>query len=71
VNETQISGVFAIGVGAFVLSAAFFDWEWFMTHRKAWLITTIFGRTGARIFYGVLGMGFFVFGVGLLVGLFR
>lgn len=70
-TETQISGVFAIGVGAFVLSAAFFNWEWFMTHRKAWLVTTVFGRTGARIFYGFLGTVFFVAGVGLIVGLFR
>lgn len=45
---------FAIGILS--LSGGIFDWDWFMNNRKAQRIVTLFSRTGARIFYVVLGV---------------
>ena len=48
-------GIFAILAGAFSLLGAVMNWEWFFRARKSAMIDRIFGRTGARIFYGILG----------------
>lgn len=49
--------------GGFSLAGAIFDWDWFMNNRRARFFVSIFGRTGARIFYG--GLGLFLIGLGL------
>ncbi len=49
--------------GAFALSAAIFDWDWFMNARKAQFFVGLFGRGGTRILYGLLGMAFLVYGM--------
>ena len=54
--------------GIFAIAGAAFNWEWFMTARKARFIVAIAGRTGARIFYGVLGIALSVAGVLNLTG---
>ncbi|MBN1501825.1 MAG: immunity 17 family protein [Spirochaetes bacterium] len=56
-------GVIFILTGLFSLSAGIFDWDWYMTHRKARLFVKIFTRNGARVFYGLLGAGLIVLGV--------
>jgi hypothetical protein len=61
-------GLIFVAIGVFALCGAGFDWEWFMNHRKARFFTSIFGRTGARIFYGLLGVGFVVLGVLFAIG---
>jgi hypothetical protein len=44
-------------IGLFAICGGAFNWDWFMEHRKAAFITLLFGgRTGARIFYIVLGL---------------
>ena len=58
--------VFA-GCGIFAICGAAFNWDWFMNHRKAQFLVRIAGRTGARIFYGVLGTTLVV--MGALIGL--
>ena len=45
-----------------------FDWEWFMTNRRARLFVSLFGRTGARIFYGLLGIALIVVAVLMMLG---
>ena len=47
--------------GAFSIAGALGDWPWFMGHRRARLFVAVFGRSGARIVYGILG--------GVLIGL--
>lgn len=54
-------------VGLFPIAAAYFDWEWFMTHRKTRLFVSALGRKGARIFYALLGLAFIIAGIALLV----
>lgn len=61
-------GWILVGGGAFALCGAAFDWEWFMNDRKTRFFTAIFGRTGARIFYGLLGSGLVVYGLLILLG---
>lgn len=45
-------------VGLFCLAGAWKNWDWFMNNRRARLIVALLGRTGARWFYGLLGLGF-------------
>lgn len=58
------------GVGFFAVAAAVMDWTWFMNHRKARFFIQLFGRNGARVFYGLLGFGLMVFGMVMALGLF-
>ncbi len=62
-------GLIFVAIGLFALCGAGFDWEWFMNHRKARFLTAIFGRTGTRIVYGILGGGLVVFGFLVALGL--
>ena len=48
--------------GAFTIACAAGDWDWFMESRRARLFVRLFGRNGARIFYGLLGLAFVVGG---------
>jgi len=64
----HLLGALMIAGGVFSVSGAAFNWEWFMTARKARFIVAIAGRTGARIFYGVLGLALIVIGVLALTG---
>lgn len=33
-----------------------FNWEWFMTNRRATIFVDLIGRTRARVFYATLGI---------------
>ncbi|MFH1230443.1 MAG: immunity 17 family protein [Planctomycetota bacterium] len=55
--------------GVFAICGAAFDWEFFMNHRKARFFIRLFGRTGARIFYGLLGIILVVIGVLIAIGI--
>ena len=44
-----------IFAGIFSICGAVFDWEWFMGSSRAWLFVKVFGRTGARLFYTLVG----------------
>ena len=48
-------GWFFIGAGTVALGGAVFEFNWFMNNRKAQALVRWFGRTGARVFYGLLG----------------
>ena len=65
--ETSVSnidprGLIAVAAGIFSICGAVFNWDWFMTHRKAAFMVRIFGRSGARIFYGALGVFLLILG---------
>ena len=61
-------GVFFVAAGCFALCGAGCDWDWFMTHRKARFFSALLTRTGARFFYGLLGLGLAVLGALMLAG---
>ena len=48
--------------GLFVIVAALQDWEWFFTNWRAALVVRMFGRGGARLFYGLFGVAFLIVG---------
>ena len=50
-------------VGLFSIICAIGNWEFFMGARRAAFFVRIFGRTGARIFYVLLGL--FISTIGL------
>ncbi|HTU24586.1 MAG TPA: immunity 17 family protein [Pirellulales bacterium] len=62
-------GLFFIAAGIFSCAAVALDWDWFMNARKARWIVNMAGRTGARIFYGVLGGVLVVLGALELIGI--
>jgi hypothetical protein len=54
-------------VGIFAVFCAARDYDWFMNHRKARLLVSIFGRTAIRVFYILVGIVLVaVGGLGLL-----
>ena len=61
-------GLIMIAAGVFTVCGAGFDWDWYMNSRKAALFVSIFGRNGARIFYGLLGAFLITLGIMFLLG---
>jgi hypothetical protein len=51
----DVYGWFFLAGGLFSLAGGVANWNWFMENRKARFFVKIFTRTGARIFYIVLG----------------
>ena len=62
-NENILISFFLFAAGLFSLLGSILNWDFFFNNRKARLFLTILGRTGARIFYALLGIGLSVFGV--------
>jgi hypothetical protein len=64
-------GLLLVAFGAFAIAGAVMDWDFFMNARKARLVVAIIGRTGARIFYGLLGTIVLIAGALTTVGLLQ
>ncbi len=62
-------GLLLVLGGLFAIAGGLFDWEWFMTNRKAWVFVKLLGRNGARIFYCILGFVVVVLGVLITFGI--
>ena len=45
-----------VGIGLFSILGGVMNWEWYMNNRRAQGIIKLFGRSGARIFYVLLGL---------------
>lgn len=52
-----------VGGGAFAALCAWRNWDWFFAWPPAPMFVALFGRTGARIFYVLLGLGVIVGGI--------
>lgn len=63
------TSAFFVLAGLFSFAGAVFDWEWFMTHSRAALFVRLFGRTGARVVYALLGILLAALGLGVAFGL--
>jgi small neutral amino acid transporter SnatA (MarC family) len=50
-------------IGLFSMAGGLFDWNWFMTSRRAWIFVKLLGRTGARAFYVLLGLALIILGI--------
>ncbi|MGN1416446.1 MAG: Imm17 family immunity protein [Oscillospiraceae bacterium] len=49
--------------GLFSIAGAVFDWDFFFSNSKARVFVRLLGRTGARIFYGILGIAIIIMGI--------
>ena len=65
----KVMALVIIACGIFSLCGAFFNWDWYFNNRKARGIVAVFGRTGARIFYAVLGIFIIALGAVVLIGM--
>ena len=55
--------------GLFAIAGGVFNWEWFMNARKARNVVKFLGRSGARIFYCILGSAITVLGLLITFGI--
>ncbi|OVE76049.1 hypothetical protein BVX97_02410 [bacterium E08(2017)] len=63
------TGLIFVAIGIFSMLGGICNWDWFMESRKARFIVKIMTRNGARIFYGILGLAFIVFGALAALGI--
>ena len=52
--------IVGIGIGLFSIFCSIMNYDWFIEHSKARLFLKLFGRTGTRIFYILLGAGIII-----------
>jgi hypothetical protein len=64
----NLVGLLLVGVGLFTLAGAVFDWDWYMNNHRARLVVRLIGRTGARVFYSLIGLGIAFYGIALMLG---
>jgi uncharacterized membrane protein YidH (DUF202 family) len=62
-------GLLVIAGGLFTAGCGIFDWQWVMTSRQGRRLSTMITRTGARVFYVVVGMGMIVVGTLMATGM--
>lgn len=62
-------GLLLAAAGVFSFCGGALDWSFFMESRKARFFVAILSRTGARIFYVLLGLALVVFGVLMALGI--
>jgi hypothetical protein len=62
-------GVFLILIGIFVLAAIGFQWDWFLRIFRVEGVFELLGKTGATVFYIVLGLGAWTLGILMLFGI--
>ena len=70
-SELSVMGWVFIAIGTFAICGAAMDWDWFMNSRRARFFVSVFGRMGARIFYGLLGIALMVFGILAIMGIIQ
>ena len=65
IDGTSWGYLLLIAVGLLAVAGGLFNWDWYMTDRKAQFFVNILGRTGARVFYVLLGVVLIIVAVGL------
>ncbi|MEO1134086.1 MAG: immunity 17 family protein [Cyanobacteria bacterium J06639_1] len=65
--EGIFPAILLILAGLFSAAGGFFNWNWFMNSRRARFFSAIMTRTGARIFYVILGLAIAGLGVKILI----
>jgi len=62
-------GLLLVLAGFFAIAGGVFNWEWFMSSRKARTLVKFLGRAGARMFYCVLGSAITILGLLITFGI--
>ena len=68
--ETYV-GLLSVLVGGFTIAAICLRWDWMMNHDKVRDVFQILGNTGATVFYIVLGLGFVIMGILMVMGILQ
>ena len=55
-NKEIFALIISIAGGLFAILGSIFNWDFFFENRRAQLFMDLLGRTGARIFYVLLGL---------------
>ena len=63
-----VMGLVFAAIGLFSLMGAVMNWDWYFNNRRARGVVAIFGRKGARIFYGILGVFIMAIGAVAVIG---
>lgn len=63
-----VMGLVFAAIGLFSLMGAVLNWDWYFNNRRARGVVAIFGRNGARIFYGILGVFIMAIGAVAVIG---
>jgi small neutral amino acid transporter SnatA (MarC family) len=58
---------FFVVSGLFAFFSALANWEWFMAHPRAELFVKLFGRSGARIVYALIGLTLIAIGGAMIL----
>lgn len=66
-----VTGLTLMSAGIFSIAGAAYGWNWFIDHYKARFVKRLFGDTGTRIFYGILGAVVLTFGVLSATGIIK
>jgi hypothetical protein len=68
IHEDLFVGSVAIVIGAFALVAAVLNWDWYYQLDKARWLESWCGRSGMRVFYGLLGIVLIMLGSAIAMG---
>ncbi len=63
------AGLILVSAGVFSILGGVFGWDFFINNGKAKPFVYLFGRTGARLFYVLLGLLIVVFGTMITMGI--
>lgn len=66
--EDAVVGTVSGAVGAFLVSAAAFNWDWCYELAKTRWLTARLGRSGARLVLAALGLFLIVLGAAIMAG---
>jgi small neutral amino acid transporter SnatA (MarC family) len=67
-HEELFVGSVSVALGLFFFFVAAANWEWYFALRSAQVVQRLLGRTGARLFYAVLGGGLIALGIAIALG---
>ncbi len=63
-DKETFSQILFMAAGLFSILGAYFEWNFFYKNRKVQRIIRLFGKSGAKIFYIVIGL--IIFSIALL-----
>jgi len=63
-NKEILIQILFMAIGIYSVLGAYFEWNFFYNSRKAQRVVNLFGRSGAKIFYIVVGV--ILFSIALL-----
>ena len=67
--NSNVAFLLCILAGFFAIAGAAFNWDWFMQDPNANVFVHLLGRTGARVFYIILGISVIFIGLWGMNGL--